>query len=136
METLLMYPCGKEDTVYTVPEGVKKIGNAAFHKNLYLTEIILPDSLTQIDYNAFMSSGSLLTLTIPRNITCIEGSMILWCNTLTDLYIPDTVTDYKGGFVCHGCNNMTIHCSENNPIYQYYKDKPYRIPYKFALDYK
>jgi len=135
METLLMYPGGKKDTVYTVPEGVKKIGDAAFEENLYLTEILLPDSLSEIGYNAFIASGSLLTLTIPRNITYLDDSMILWCNTLTDLYIPDTVIDYSC-FCCHGCDNMTVHCSENNPIYQNYKDKPYRIPYKFALDYK
>ncbi|MHB1150904.1 MAG: leucine-rich repeat protein [Eubacteriales bacterium] len=91
--------------------------------------------MSEIGYNAFIASGSLLTLTIPRNITHLDGSMILWCSTLTDLYLPDTIKDYSNtGF--HGCDNLTVHCSENNPIYQYYKDKLYRIKYKFALDYK
>ena len=50
-ETLLFYPNGKDDEEFTVPAGVKKIGECAFSDCNALESITLPASITKIgDY--------------------------------------------------------------------------------------
>lgn len=48
MKTIEYYPAGKTDTVYTVPDGVKKIDYHAFYDNNYITEVNIPASVSWI----------------------------------------------------------------------------------------
>ena len=56
---LCFYPPARTDTVYTVPEGVTGISDAAFSENTTLKTIVLPASLTSIDTDAFYTCYAL-----------------------------------------------------------------------------
>ena len=51
--------------VITIPKGVKKIGNRAFHFCTSLTSITIPDSVTKIGEGAFCACHSLISITLP-----------------------------------------------------------------------
>ena len=51
--TLLLYPAGRADSTYTVPEGIEEIGSQAFYTNRHITNVSLPQSLRRICREAF-----------------------------------------------------------------------------------
>lgn len=53
MRTLLLYPAGKEDASFTIPDDVKTIQSNAFDSNSSLIELTIPASVTDIQLNAF-----------------------------------------------------------------------------------
>ena len=65
--TLLLYPAGKLDKTYIVPNGVTSISAAfVFCTNIQLVE--LPSTVTSIEDNAFTSCANLTTVTIKATI--------------------------------------------------------------------
>ena len=50
--TLIAYPEGKSDTVYTIPDGVTSIANSAF-RFCSLTGVVIPEGVTRIGWAAF-----------------------------------------------------------------------------------
>gem|GEM_PF-4231803 len=50
---LLLYPPGREEQSYRVPDGVETIASGAFGYLPYLAEIVFPDSLLKIEAKAF-----------------------------------------------------------------------------------
>ena len=113
--TLIDYPTGKIDTTYTIPNGVRMIGNGAFKGCGKLTSINipngvttvgddafnfclslenmeLPNSITSIGERAFQSCHDLKTITLSQNITEIKRETF-WGTGLTNIIIPDKVTN-------------------------------------------
>lgn len=79
----------------TLPEGLEKIGAAAFDncKGLY-GELHLPNSLKLIDSGAFDSCvGITGSLTIPQGITKIGSTTFSDCGFNGNLNLPDGITD-------------------------------------------
>jgi len=66
MKKLVAYPVGREDTSFTVPDGVEEIGERAFMISPNLEEIVLPDSLRTIGKDA-LCAERLKNLTIPAS---------------------------------------------------------------------
>ncbi|MHC1680189.1 MAG: fibronectin type III domain-containing protein [Methanomassiliicoccales archaeon] len=62
MTTLYQYPCGKNNTSYTVPEGVTNITDDAFVNNLALASVTLPDTLESIGTCAFLGCEALFDI--------------------------------------------------------------------------
>ncbi len=56
---LILYPAGKEESVYTIPNGVKCIGEEAFRSCSKLMKVTIPPSVTYIEEYAFFTSYSL-----------------------------------------------------------------------------
>ncbi|MCD7729575.1 MAG: leucine-rich repeat domain-containing protein [Clostridia bacterium] len=56
---LLLYPAGKTDTSFTIPDTVTKIGNDAFYGCSNLTSVTIPDSVTEIGSMAFYNCSKL-----------------------------------------------------------------------------
>ena len=106
---LLMYPAGRSEAYYTVPEGVTRIGDGAFFASK-LVSVTIPDSVTSVGVRAFSSSRSLSYLTLPAGITeisdeCFTHSLHLHCIT-----IPEGVTSIGNSAFgdCAGLTGITI----------------------------
>lgn len=90
MKTLLCCPSSREGAL-TVPEGVEKIGEGAFHASR-LSEIHLPDSLREIGASAFTHCFSHLTeLVIPSHVDKIGEAAFSHCEKIKEIRLPDGI---------------------------------------------
>jgi len=104
--TLLMYPMGKSDTSYVVPNTVTTIRNAAF--NPFLTSITLPNGLRTIAGYAFESS-KLTSIFIPDSVTSYSGNPLLGSNSLTSINVGENNLNYKSiDGVIYSKNGQTL----------------------------
>ena len=81
---------GCKNTV--IPDGVKSIGDSAFHYCTGLTSIKLPDSVTLIDDYAFFVCENLESVNIPDGVTRIGEMAFANCDSLKILVFPESVT--------------------------------------------
>ena len=63
-----MYPCGKQEAHYRIPDGVIKIGDMAFYSCDKLESVTIPESVTGIGAEAFAYCSSLQSITIPDSV--------------------------------------------------------------------
>ena len=103
---LIMYPGGKTDTGYVVPNTVVSIGRNAFHYCSNLTSVIIPDGVTSIGDSAFSGCISLTSVTIPDSLISIGSSAFAECYGLADLTLPDSVTSI-GDSAFDSCTSLT-----------------------------
>lgn len=126
---LIMYPAGRANTAYSVPETVVEIDNSAFAgcshletvvvpegvvylgNNTFegcsdLSSVILPDSLSSLPWNTFMGCTKLESVVLPSGLTEIPPHTFDGCNCLTDFAIPDSVTSI-GTCAFVDCSNLT-----------------------------
>ena len=94
---LLAYPAGKKDKVYTVPEGVAKIGWCAFAYAQKLTEVILPEGVRTICRGGFSDGENLRAVHLPRTLETIEAYAFEGCPSLEDIRLPDSLTSVGEG---------------------------------------
>lgn len=89
MTTLVKYPYNIEASEYTVPEGVRVIGEYAFAHHKFLKTVDLPTSLHTIDSYAFYIS-SVEEVDIKDGLVYIY-SYVFDGSDITRLYLPETV---------------------------------------------
>ena len=89
--TLIKYPCQKDGTEYTIPDGVKIIGNSAFYDCSNLKSVTFSDSVTTIGTEAFDSCSSLTNVKLSKNLESIGFSAFQW-TPITNIEIPYGVT--------------------------------------------
>ena len=73
---LFLYPRGRTDTTYQLPEGTTAIGDTAFDRNTTLTSISLPASLTSFTSNPLRGVSGLESITVEvgnPNFNAIDG---------------------------------------------------------------
>ena len=93
-------------TSLIIPNGIKKIGDNAFHCCCRgMTKLTIPDSVTTIGNFAFYGCENLESLTIPDSVTTIGNSAFYGCENLESLTIPDSVTTI-GKSAFYGCKNL------------------------------
>lgn len=68
---LIIYPIGKQETAYTIPEGVISISNSAFYKCPALTQVSIPNGVESIGEEAFSTCSALEHINIPESIFSI-----------------------------------------------------------------
>ena len=104
-EELLIYPQGKKGG-YTVPDGVKYIGDYAFSGCKMLTLVTLPDSMSRIDYYAFSGCTALTSVIIPNRVTGICDQAFFGCTSLTSVVIGNNV-EHIGFYAFQNCTSLT-----------------------------
>ena len=75
-----------------IPDGVKKVGTAAFNKNKRITKVVFPDSVETIELEAFKNCSNLKEVKLPAKITEISRSMFWDCKSLAKIVVPEGVT--------------------------------------------
>jgi hypothetical protein len=106
MQTLIMYPNGKQAETYTFPPSVKVIEAWAFSYSSSLISVTIPSSVTTIGKGAFCGCTSLVDITIPSSVTTIDEYMFSECSSLISITIPSTVTSI-GRQAFENCNNLS-----------------------------
>ena len=111
--TLIKYPSGNTREKYTVPSGVKSIGEGTFKECAGLTDVIIPSGVTSIGSYAFTDCTCLANVTIPESVISIEGSAFDNCVSLTGIIIPNGVTRIRSNAFqdCTGLVSVTIPAS-------------------------
>ncbi|MBQ2252575.1 MAG: leucine-rich repeat protein [Clostridia bacterium] len=94
MGRLVLYPAMSEAKEFTVPEGVKVIGSAAFYHAQNLEYVCFPDTLTTIApaktnlFGAFEDCVKLSLLNIPTSVKTIGDYAFMGCISLEQVNIP------------------------------------------------
>lgn len=107
--TLIGYPSGVTDTVFEIPNTVKKIQYGSITNCANLKRVIIPNSVTRIEWWAFTGCNKLDTLVIPNSVTYIGQGAFNNCNKLQAVYIPNSVT-YMGDRAFKLCSSATFYC--------------------------
>lgn len=83
-------PYGVEE--YTIPEGVRVIGAAAFYHNTELKKIVVPEGVEYIEHEAFMSNSEFESMLeevyLPSTLTDAEFYIFAYC---------DKIKKFEGG---------------------------------------
>ncbi|MCM1061219.1 MAG: leucine-rich repeat domain-containing protein [Eubacterium sp.] len=87
MKTLLIYPKKKNNTTYTIPDGVETISREAFGNNENLTSIVFSDSVTTIESSGFNACSNLTSVELPKSLSEIEDNIFSNCDSLKELSI-------------------------------------------------
>lgn len=74
-----------------IPEGVERIGFAAFNYAKNLKKVVLPNSVNFIESNAFKNAKELEEINIPEGIFKIRNECFLGCSNLKKVYLPSTL---------------------------------------------
>ena len=127
--SLICYPIGRTDKVYTVPAGTTWIGDYVFSDSTFLEEVMLPEGLQWIG-ESFNGCSSLCRLSLPNTLTGMGYNAFSGCNLIQNVVIPDSVTS-MGEYVFP--QTTTIICSENTAAERYAKKNGHQIIYKSEL---
>ena len=103
--TLVLYPGGKSNASYSIPEGVLYISSEAFGSCKNLTSITIPNSVSNIGYYAFAYCKSLKSITIPDSVVSIDKKAFYNCTSLASITIPDSVTSI-GSYAFENCRSL------------------------------
>lgn len=85
---LVVYPCGKPDTSYTIPDSVTSIKDRAFNDCQNLTSVEIPDSVMSIEDMAFRGCQNLTSVEIPGSVTSIGEAAFYECFGLESIFLP------------------------------------------------
>ena len=105
---LISFPDTKED--YSVPNGIKIIGDYAFFNCKNLSNITLPEGITSIGDYAFSNCWSLSSITLPEGITSIGDSVFGACTSLSSITLPEGITSVEdNAFIsCTSLSSITL----------------------------
>lgn len=94
---IVVYPVGKTDSSYVIPDSVTSISNATFEYCSNLTEITIPNSVKSIGSNAFYRCYGLKSITIPDSVESIGSLAFGDCTSLEKIILPNSITRIESG---------------------------------------
>lgn len=59
VSNLLIYPTGKEETSFAIPNTIKQLGESVFERNTNLTDVLIPASVTSIGKEPFNDNSKI-----------------------------------------------------------------------------
>ena len=104
--TLLCFPAGKTNSMYSVPDGVKEIAPNAFSYNSTLSEIRIGDSVTTIGDGAFQCCTSLETVAVPDSVVTLGANAFYGCSALKTATLGNSISEIANGLF-EGCASLT-----------------------------
>lgn len=109
-ETLLQYAIGKPEPKFTIPRGVKKIGDFSFYNCHNLTDIDISDDVECIGNEAFSLCVNIRSLTIGNGVVSIGASAFWQCQGIKRLTISSSVKEIgdKAFWHCKCLSGVTI----------------------------
>ncbi len=90
---LIVYPIGKKDVMYSIPESVTSIGYNAFSGCNGLKNVKIPDSISLIGVGAFRNCTGLTSVVVPDSVTLIEINAFTDCINLTSIKVLNPECD-------------------------------------------
>ena len=99
------HTCKRVDTVDTMYEHIRSIGNFAFNNSNVTCVDLSKSSCLSIGYAAFGSCNHLTHVKLPANLECIEDSAFSHCYNLQSINIPAKVTELFDTF--YNCKSLT-----------------------------
>lgn len=87
--SLMLYPAGKNEKTYDIPESVSTIESCAFQKCVYLESIIISDNVTNIGVYAFDNCESLKDVHIPARVSEIGKNAFGDCHKLMSITVDE-----------------------------------------------
>lgn len=96
----------KQVTSVVIPEGIKKIGKAAFYKCSNLADIVLPEGVKKIEDAAFYGCSNLTRIVIPDSVTQMGERTFYECTSLAEITLPKRLTSI-GAQAFYRCKALT-----------------------------
>ncbi len=96
---------GTGETIYAVPDGIRKIADGAFERAENLEEIILPDSVEEIGGKAFYNCKSLKRIRLPGRLERLCWDTFCGCENLEKIEFPSTLKRI-GARAFRGCRSL------------------------------
>ncbi len=93
--TLIVYPRGKTEAKYIIPDGVEEIAISSFSDCNNLVSIIMPNSVKSIDVYAFWRCKNIVSIDIPESVTSICRSAFDGCESLSSINVDENNLNYK-----------------------------------------
>ncbi len=102
---LLYYPYALMNKKYSIPDGIKIIGENAFADIYELTSVDIPDSVTDIEDGAFEKMAKLRKIDIPASVRNIGRNAFASCRWLEEVTMSEGVTNI-GAYAFAGCGDL------------------------------
>ena len=120
---LVLYPAGKTDKIYNIPESVTDIGRYAFDRCVSLTNVAISNNMDYIGNYAFNDCINLTDIIIPDSVTLIDSFAFKGCTSLTEIKVATKNANYVSiNGVLYNKNKTTLMCYPAGK-----KDKNYKI---------
>ena len=104
-KTLLNYPAGRTDEIFTVPEGITTIHDGAFFRTESLKNINFPPTLKYIGAGAFEYCSGLTNIVLPEGTEIIYENAFADCTSLSSVQFPDSLKGV-GAYAFYACPNL------------------------------
>ena len=107
--TLVQYSIAKQDTSFTIPDGVTSIGGYAFRGDRHLDSVVIPDCVRSIDEYAF-EYCDIESLVIGKGLSDISATAFASCIMLSSITVSAENPVYKsvGGCLCKVNSDGTL----------------------------
>ncbi len=119
MNTLIVYPAGKSQASYTIPNGVTLIVQYAFCGNPSLANLQMPESLTTIEDFAFSFCKSLASIEIPAKVLNVGFQAFASCTSLNKVTVYSSITAFDNQVFTGTAIDLVIYGGANSIIQKY-----------------
>lgn len=107
--TLVWYPAGRTDKIFTIPSAVNTIADDAFYQCVNLQDVSIPDTVTAIGKRAFYDCFGMKALRVPFTVTSYGFDAFYNCALETRTYpqskpiASDNLAD--NNYIAYGWNH-------------------------------